>query len=631
MAAVRRAAPYLILLLAALLPVGRAVFGAEAVGAFDQIRQMPPWNGPKPKQAWDILQADSVLQFYVWRKLVIEDGLTWVNPYSFGGSPLAANSQSAVWYPPHVQLRLVRMRADDAVDLLAWFHLFVLGAGVYALCKVAGAASWPALASALGVQLSPFALAWLGLASVPTTVAWIPWLLTATVLCLRGRPWAWFAVAASGGLLLTAGHLQFAAYGLLASIAVALHGLWESRSWRGLAAWAVGGALAAALAWVHLGPVLALSGESHRQGPATEEGYAAYVGGAIRPHELVGRLASPFAQGNPLVEPDGLPTEYLPAITRPGANYAESASTIGPLLLVGALAALAGPRRRQAILWWGVALLAALLAVGTPLNRLLYFGLPGWSASGSPGRVVVLMLLALAVAAALGFSPQAASKGGDRARVAAIAAAFLVMAVGVVWGEEPYPAGLPDSHPAEVVWMEVFRRNGAMVLLWGFAALLVAPVVWERPRLGWLLAAFSVAFPVATGVTALVRTGDPSFLRERIEGVGPSDLVAIVNEHWTFVGAPRALMPPNTAAAAGIRELGGYDSLMRRAVKAELDAINGRDSSPPANGNIAFVQPTADPDRLRRAGVTQVWSLRALPPSFGPGERHPRGFWVYRL
>lgn len=631
MGVARRLAPYFLLLLAAFLPVGRAVLGPETVGAFDQIRQMAPWNGPKPRDAWDVLQADSVLQFFVWRKLVIEDGLTRVNPYTFGGAPLAANSQSAVWYPPHVLLRLLRMRADDAVDLLAWFHLFVLGAGMYALCRAAGASGWPSLASGMAVLLSPFAMSWLGLASVPTTVSWIPWLLAATLQCLRGRPWAWLGVSGAGAMMLTAGHLQFAAYGCLAAAAVAVYGLWESRRWRGFSWWLVGGSLAVVLAWVHLGPVLALSKGSHRQGPATEQGYAAYVAGAIRPHELVGRLAAPFAQGNPLVEPEGLPTEYLPAIARPGANYAESASTVGPLLLVGALAALLGSRRRQAMFWWGVGLVSALLAVGTPLNRLLYFGLPGWSASGSPGRVVVLLLLSVAVAASLGFTPDPVSKGGDRARIAAVAAAFLVMAVGVVWGEEPYPPGLPDSHPAETVWMDVFRRNGAAVLLWGFAALFAAPLVWERPRLGWVLAAFAVAFPVGTGVVSLARTGDPSFLRERIEGVGSNDLVAIVNEHWTFVGAPRALMPPNTAAAAGIRELGGYDSLMERGTKARLDAINGQDSSPPANGNIAFVKPSADPGKLREAGVTQVWSLRELPPAFGPGERHPRGFWVYRL
>jgi len=633
----KRIVPYLVLLATALIPTAKALFGPQTVGAFDQIRAMAPWNGPEPEQAWDVLQADSVLQFYVWRKLAIEDGLTDTNPYTFGGSPLAANSQSAVWYPPHVLLRWMHVRADDAIDLLAWFHLFVLGAGVFALCRRAGAGVAPSVAPAIAVQLSPFALGWLALASVPTTIAWIPWLCLAVWSAVGGGRWGWLAVAAAGAMLLTAGHLQFAAYGVFAAAAVAAWAVVGSlrsgrKPWLGLASATLGAAGAVALAWIHLGPVLALSAESHRRNNPTEEGYAAYVGGAIRPHELIGRLAGPFAHGSPLVAPESLPTEYLPAITRPGANYAESAATVGPLLLVGALAALFGPARRKAALWWALAALSALLAVGSPLNRLLYFGVPGWSASGSPGRVIVLFVLALAVAAALGLTPGEGRQGrSDGWKVAALAVAFALMAAGVVWGEEPYPAGLPDSHPAEAIWVEVFTRNATTVGLWGFAALALAPSVWDRPRAAWALAGYALAFPVAAGVTALVRTGDPSFLRTRIEGVGPGDLVAIVNEHWSFVGRPRALMPPNTAAASGIRELGGYDSLLRREVKAWLDEINGQDSSPAANGNIAFVKPTADPVKLKAAGVTQVWSLRPLPKTFGPGERHPRGFLVYRL
>ena len=40
-----------------------------------------------------------------------------------------------------------------------------------------------------------------------------------------------------------------------------------------------------------------------------------------------------------------------------------------------------------------------LLAVGSPLGALLYFGAPGWSATGSPGRAAVLLVLALCVTA----------------------------------------------------------------------------------------------------------------------------------------------------------------------------------------------------------------------------------------
>ena len=78
------------------LPLWRAVFLGEAIGPFDQIRQMAPWNGPAPAQAWDVLQADGVLQFYGWRGLVFESWgkgqLPLWNPYQLCGTPLLADS-----------------------------------------------------------------------------------------------------------------------------------------------------------------------------------------------------------------------------------------------------------------------------------------------------------------------------------------------------------------------------------------------------------------------------------------------------------------------------------------------------------------------------------------------------------
>ena len=48
------------------------------------------------------------------------------------------------------------------------------------------------------------------------------------------------------------------------------------------------------------------------------------------------------------------------------------------------------------------AVVALLMALGTPLNALLYFGLPGFAQSGSPGRVLVIWTLCAAVLAAMG-------------------------------------------------------------------------------------------------------------------------------------------------------------------------------------------------------------------------------------
>src|ERR1051326_4222956 len=135
MSLIRRFWPVLFLALLPLVPLWRCLFLGDAIGPYDQIRQMAPWNGPKPSQPWDVLQADGVLQFYAWRDLVLSAWGQWTaptwNPYQLGGTPLMANSQSGAYYLPHILLGVAHVPTGFAIVLLAWFHLALSGLGVY--------------------------------------------------------------------------------------------------------------------------------------------------------------------------------------------------------------------------------------------------------------------------------------------------------------------------------------------------------------------------------------------------------------------------------------------------------------------------------------------------------------------
>jgi len=83
-------------------------------------------------------------------------------------------------------------------------------------------------------------------------------------------------------------------------------------------------------------------------------------------------------------------------------NAMETAVYVGILpLLLGFLALIRGVKRKGAdrrVLFFALlALLALLMALGTPLDALFYFGVPGFSASGSPARVLVLWALSWAI------------------------------------------------------------------------------------------------------------------------------------------------------------------------------------------------------------------------------------------
>ncbi len=74
------------------------------------------------------------------------------NPYAFGGYPGMADIQTQVFYPPSVLLRWLPLPAFFTWGLV--FHVWVLGVGVFALCRRLGISRTAGLASAAGVMLS---------------------------------------------------------------------------------------------------------------------------------------------------------------------------------------------------------------------------------------------------------------------------------------------------------------------------------------------------------------------------------------------------------------------------------------------------------------------------------------------
>ena len=222
--------PFAFLFALPLLPLWRVVFFGEAIGPFDQLRQMAPWNAKASEKPWDVLQLDGVLQFYPWRDMTFQayqhGHLPLWNPYELGGTPLLANSQSGGFYPPHVLAGLLHLPTPLAIALLAWFHLGWAGLGVYLLARRLGATKTGASLGGASFTLSAFMLSWTALSSVIATVSWIPWLFASILWLFQAPSRRAFAIlAVSTGMMLLAGHLQFCAYGLLGG---AFLGLWQA-------------------------------------------------------------------------------------------------------------------------------------------------------------------------------------------------------------------------------------------------------------------------------------------------------------------------------------------------------------------------------------------------------------------
>ena len=209
---------------------------------------LPPWNP---------LRWDGIGQFYPWRKFaadVIRSGrLPLWNPYQFGGSPFVANSQSAVFYPGSAIFLLISNTARAFVwnailhtSLCGWFTYLFMGKLSFPNAKFRGVqgdaqsnrgcSEIASLFAGVVFAFSAWQVAWLQLPTFLATSCWIPLVLRQTGeilsadLALPSSVKSKFtdrrkhnagkiaALALAIGMMLLAGHLQIAFYGLLTAL-----------------------------------------------------------------------------------------------------------------------------------------------------------------------------------------------------------------------------------------------------------------------------------------------------------------------------------------------------------------------------------------------------------------------------
>jgi hypothetical protein len=593
------------LALVALLPTWRFVFGGQVPAPVDWAHRMAPWNGSEPESAYDILAMDGALQFLPWRHYMLESfrkgHVPLWNPNTLGGAPFLANSQSAPLYPLHW---LWPFDAESLLGFSAWLHIFIAGTGVFALCRRLGGTTWGGLVAGISVQLSAFLIAWIPLPSVGMTAAWIPWCLWAVLWVAQvasGRSVA--ALGASVGLMLLAGHLQIAAYGLLATTGFVIWLLvfpYERIArWRGL--WAIAGiAIGFAIAAPQILPAIENGRQGHRAGAPTAEGWEAYKGSAATPYELI-TLVSPDFFGTPQPRNETTSaTSYWLAYTKPGRHYAEIAFYVGPVVLPLAALAFVGIRRRPQVAFFGVLVLLGLaIALGSPIAQALYFGVPGWSATGSPARAAILVTLGICVLAGMGIRdlPQREQKRCLLFSVTAVALAWTCFLLAIQF--------IPDDFSAAFTGPR---------FTWLF--LLVVPVL----ALAWIFFEPTDAARIILPLTAIVGgfaplvgvlpSGSNEAYGEDFPGkkqLQEAGRVAVIGDDWPFLTPPtKTIAPPNSLMPYGVKTVGGYDSIISAKYKAKLDDANGTDSAPPANGNMLFVKPQVDLVRLRKLGADAV-------------------------
>jgi len=439
--------------------LGRVTFPVDIAEA-----QPPASLYEEPGPVANPLGSDAHLVYYPLRKHLgshlAEGELPLWDPHRFAGGPFAGNTQAAVFYPANwafaILFPLAAFTVLSLVSSLAALLLFYWFARVLEVHPIAAAAG------AIVFVYSGFFVAWGVHPTFLDSGMWLPLALGGFEVAFRGQRRRGIALAGVGlGASVLAGHAQVALYvwlaaGIWGAIAV-VRGFARRREAGLRAAIAVPAAVTAAafaLGVAVSAVQLAATVEASSQIVRGDEPYEGLIGAGFPKRQLT-TFFVPDRYGDPTDD------NYAGA-----HNYTETSAYAGVTALVLAGIAFGSRRhRRPAIAFLILGAIAVLAAIGTPLYRLLYDWVPGFSQTRAIGRIVFLADVAIAGLAALGLD-RAIRGVGRRDRTTALAAILVLAGIAV-----STLLARPDPAP-EIAYL-VPRVGGAVLLAVATAGLVL--------------------------------------------------------------------------------------------------------------------------------------------------------------
>ncbi len=427
----------------------------------DILYQHAPWSalaseldvGPPHND----LIGDMIYQNLQWKSFAKEAILAgeaplW-NPYVLSGTPFLAEGQHGALYPLGAVFYLLPV--EQAYAWFTFLHLVMAGAFIYLFLRYLGAGWKGSLVAGVSFEFTSFLVVSFLWPMIVSGIVWAPLLLLFVEMMVRGFEGGGNKLnralvtgglgAAAVGTQLLAGHLEISFY-LLFTMAVyaAFRLLRLAARTRSIGPPIVAGAgltimvgVGMAIAGVLLLPFYELIGNNFRSGRSSFEevvGYALPLRHAIlfaipdffgnpSSHsyfDLYTRTTQAFAGS---IDPGGVVKNYPFWGIK---NYVEGAGYVGivPLILAG----LAIFVRRDGVcrFFVGYGVFSLLIAFGTPLFAVFFFGIPGFDQLNTPFRWLLPFALSTSILAGL-----AADRIFGSANIAPVAAR-LVRALSLV-------------------------------------------------------------------------------------------------------------------------------------------------------------------------------------------------------
>jgi len=612
-----------LLAISALIFFWPVTLGGQTMVPADNVFAWEPWRSYAEEAGVETPQnsllTDLYLENYVWKQLIVESlqngELPLWNPYILTGVPFLAAGQHSAMYPLSLVFYLLPL--SSAYGWFAAIHLFLAGVFTYTLARSLRTSRVGGLIAGLSFMFCGFMVTRNVFPMVIAAGVWLPLVLAMIEIIVRrfeeGPAGAlrWIPPTVVGsvalGMVLLAGHPEMYYY---VAIAAALFALWRivglgrrSRRWKP-ALGATGALLGMAAIGIGLGaaqwlPLLDVVRDNFREGSVT---LSDVLGWAYPPRRVISLLIPDFF-GNPshhryldISSWETVPVtmnalgERIDTIYWGIKNYVEGAAYVGILPLLLALVAILRCKGRRVWFFALLALVALLLAFGSPLYWLVYH-LPGLNQVHSPFRWVYLYSLSVAVLAGMGVDAllDGMETGAGRRRwrdrlaikmlpvLASVAGAIVIVAlrVSLLFGEEM--ATLGDRAIQELARAPEAFADGAMFYSYQFRNLLIFGLALLAAGLVLLLSRRMRRRPVWAALASLVVCGElfvvgrgflPAINPDLVEYRTPAiDFLAQDNDLFritSYVGGGEKTFNANAGMLYGFSDIRGYDSIIPR-------------------------------------------------------------------
>ncbi len=504
------------------------------------------------------------------------------NPTLYGGAPFIGDIQAGFLYPPNLLLFLINPAFPyTALQWMSAAHLYWAGLGMYVLLRTL---RWPmhsvsrpaAFFAAVAFAFADPLLIHFGNLNLIAVLSWAPWVLAAFARGVMHAHWGWTGVAAALFAVGSyAGHAQSTLYIGLALAVLTVGWLvtdfQERRRFDRMLVRPLGMLLATAfLAALLLAPILLPALELTRYAVRSDFTYQDTVAFSLAPTQMLAGLVTPslFGRG------PGLHWSLWERVELPYLG-------VPTFILAFCGLALALPEQRRRIwMWVALALFGLLLALGiyTVVHGWLTLLLPMFDQFRAPARAVVLWAIGVSVIAAVGFDAVAARMARTNTLTsflrsgAALLGAATLLSFALLFVTQADPTAFLRASLA------------ALALTIAFAAWLGSwALLAARQRRALSFGAFSTLIAAllfielaAAGAYTDISETDPT------QGFQHAEIIAFLRSDPDLFRIDtrtdlQGLWQPDTAALAGLQDVGGVDNpLALRSFVDFWESLGGR-------------------------------------------------------